>query len=171
MDNQQEIFPVVDESGQVIGSATRGECHSGSKLLHPVVHLHVFNSKGDIYLQKRPEWKDIQPGKWDTAVGGHIDYGETPEEALHREVREELGITKFCPEQLDMYVFESQRERELVYVNRTTYDGEICPSAAELDGGRFWTMQEIQEAMGKGILTPNFESEFKRCFGKKGLNR
>ncbi len=171
MDNQQEIFPVVDESGQVIGSATRGECHSGSKLLHPVVHLHVFNSKGDIYLQKRPEWKDIQPGKWDTAVGGHIDYGETPEEALHREVREELGITKFCPEQLDMYVFESQRERELVYVNRTTYDGEICPSAAELDGGRFWTMQEIHEAMGKGILTPNFESEFKRCFGKKGLNR
>ena len=171
MDNQQELFPIVDESGLVIGSATRGECHSGSKLLHPVVHLHVFNSKGDIYLQKRPEWKDIQPGKWDTAVGGHIDYGETPEEALHREVREELGITKFCPEQLDMYVFESQRERELVYVNRTTYDGEICPSAAELDGGRFWTMQEIHEAMGKGILTPNFESEFKRCFGKKGLNR
>ena len=167
MDNQQELFPIVDESGLVIGSATRGECHSGSKLLHPVVHLHVFNSKGDIYLQKRPEWKDIQPGKWDTAVGGHIDYGETPEEALHREVREELGITKFCPEQLDMYVFESQRERELVYVNRTTYDGEICPSAAELDGGRFWTMQEIHEAMGKGILTPNFESEFKRCFGKK----
>ncbi len=167
MDNQQELFPIVDESGLVIGSATRGECHSGSKLLHPVVHLHVFNSKGDIYLQKRPEWKDIQPGKWDTAVGGHIDYGETPEEALHREVREELGITKFCPEQLDMYVFESQRERELVYVNRTTYDGEICPSAAELDGGRFWTMQEIQEAMGKGILTPNFENEFKRCFGKK----
>lgn len=167
MDNQQELFPIVDESGQVIGSATRGDCHSGSKLLHPVVHLHVFNSKGDIYLQKRPEWKDIQPGKWDTAVGGHIDYGETPEEALHREVREELGITKFCPEQLDMYVFESQRERELVYVNRTTYDGEICPSAAELDGGRFWTMQEIYEAMGKGILTPNFESEFKRCFGKK----
>ena len=167
MDNQQELFPVVDESGLIIGSATRGECHSGSKLLHPVVHLHVFNSKGDIYLQKRPEWKDIQPGKWDTAVGGHIDYGETPEEALHREVREELGITKFCPEQLDMYVFESQRERELVYVNRTTYDGEICPSAAELDGGRFWTMQEIQEAMGKGILTPNFENEFKRCFGKK----
>ena len=167
MDNQQELFPIVDASGLVIGSATRGECHSGSKLLHPVVHLHVFNSKGDIYLQKRPEWKDIQPGKWDTAVGGHIDYGETPEEALHREVREELGITKFCPEQLDMYVFESQRERELVYVNRTTYDGEICPSAAELDGGRFWTMQEIQEAMGKGILTPNFENEFKRCFGKK----
>ena len=167
MDNQQELFPIVDENGQMTGSATRGECHSGSKLLHPVVHLHVFNSKGDIYLQRRPDWKDIQPGKWDTAVGGHIDYGETPEEALHREVREELGITDFIAEAIDKYVFESSRERELVYVHRTTYDGEIRPSADELDGGRFWTMTEIREAIGQGMLTPNFESEFRRCFGKE----
>ena len=167
MDNQQELFPIVDESGQVVGSATRGECHSGSKLLHPVVHLHVFNSKGDVYLQKRPDWKDIQPGKWDTAVGGHVDYGETPEEALIREVREELGITDFKPERVDKYAFESSRERELVYVHRTTYDGEIRPSTKELDGGRFWTMQEIREATGKGVLTPNFESEFWRCFEKE----
>jgi isopentenyldiphosphate isomerase len=164
LDNQQEIFPLVDEAGNVIGSATRGECHSGSMLLHPVVHLHVFNSNGDIYLQKRPEWKDIQPGKWDTAVGGHIDYGERVEDALRREVCEELGITDFEAAFVDRYVFESKRERELVYVNRTTYDGPVRPSAEELDGGRFWTMQEIKEAMGKEILTPNFESEFKRCF-------
>ena len=167
MDNQQELFPIVDESGQVVGSATRGECHSGSKLLHPVVHLHVFNSNGDVYLQKRPDWKDIQPGKWDTAVGGHIDYGESPEEALLREVREELGITDFKPERVDKYAFESSRERELVYVHRTTYDGEIRPSTKELDGGRFWKMQEIREAMGKDVLTPNFESEFRRCFEKE----
>ena len=167
MDNQEEIFPIVDEEGRVIGSATRGECHSGSHLLHPVVHLHVFNSQGDIYLQRRPEWKDIQPGKWDTAVGGHIDYGETPDDALRREVREELGITEFTPQFICKYVFESKRERELVYVHCTIYDGAIRPSAEELDGGRFWTMQEIRDAIGKGILTPTFESEFQKCFGKE----
>ena len=79
-------------------------------------------------------------------------------------MREELGITDFVSERIDKYVFESAREKELVYVNRTVYDGEIRPSAEELAGGRFWTMQEIAEAIGKGILTPNFESEFKRCF-------
>ena len=163
-DNSEERFPLVDETGQVIGSATRGECHNGSKLLHPVVHLHVFNSKGDVYLQKRPEWKDIQPGKWDTSVGGHLDYGETPEQALVREVREELGITDFQSERKGMYVFEGRRERELVYVNTTIYDGPIKPSAEELDGGRFWTIAEIREAMGQNLLTPNFESEFKRFF-------
>ena len=165
-DNRLEKFPLVDENGVVIGSATRGECHDGSKLLHPVVHLHVFNSKGELYLQKRPAWKDIQPGKWDTAVGGHIDYGETPEEALAREVREELGITAFVPERLGMYVFESQREKELVYVHRTVYDGPVCPSE-ELDGGRFWSVQEIRETIGKGVLTPNFESEFERFLAIK----
>ena len=163
-DNEEELFPIVDEEGTVIGKATRGLCHNGSRLLHAVVHLHVFNTQGDIYLQKRPEWKDIQPGKWDTAVGGHIDYGETPEAALRREVSEELGIKDFTPEFMGMYVFDSRRERELVYVNRTTYDGQVRPSADELDGGRFWTMQEIGEAMGKGVLTPNFESEFRKFF-------
>ena len=166
MDNYQEKFPIVDEEGRVTGSATRGECHNGSRLLHPVVHLHVFNSKGELYLQRRPAWKDIQPGKWDTAVGGHVDYGETPEEALRREVREELGITDFQTEFVDKYVFDSKRERELVYVNRTVYDGDIRPSAEELDGSRFWTIQEIREAMGTGVLTPNFESEFQRCFAE-----
>lgn len=148
----------------MIGKATRGECHNGSRLLHPVVHLHVFNSKGEVYLQKRPEWKDIQPGKWDTAVGGHIDYGEKPEEALYREVGEELGISDFEPVAMGMYVFEGLRERELVYVNKTTYDGAVNPSKEELDGGRFWSIEEIKEAIGKGVLTPNFESEFQRFF-------
>ena len=163
-DNNKERFPIVDEEGRVVGAATRGECHNGSKLLHPVVHLHVFNSRGAVYLQKRPEWTDIQPGKWDTSVGGHIDYGETPEQALVREVGEELGITDFVPERIGMYVFESRRERELVYVHRTTYDGPVRPSAEELDGGRFWSMDEIRAAIGQEILTPNFESEFQRFF-------
>ena len=160
-DNSEEMFPVVDEDGNILSAATRGECHSGSKLLHPVVHLHVFNSRGELYLQKRPEWKDIQPGKWDTAVGGHIDLGESVEMALKREVREELVIEDFNPELLTHYVFESSREKELVFAHKTVYDGEIHPSE-ELDGGRFWSIEEIKANMGKEVFTPNFESEFKR---------
>ena len=81
--------------------------------------------------------------------------------ALKREVKEEIGIvtdTQF----LMKYVFESARERELVFVHKAIYDGDIHPSD-ELDGGRFWTEQEILDAIGKGILTPNFEQEYMRC--------
>lgn len=160
-DNRSELFPVVDLSGRVVGRATRGECHSGSMLLHPVVHLHVFNSRGELYLQRRPLWKDIQPGRWDTAVGGHVDYGETVEEALRREVREELGIVDFEPEAVAVYPFRSEREYELVHVYRTVYDGAIRPSD-ELDSGRFWSPDEIREKLGKGVFTPNFEGELPR---------
>ena len=159
-DNENEMLPLVDEEGNIIGTATRGECHGGSKLLHPVVHLHVFNSRGELYLQRRPLWKDIQPGKWDTAVGGHIDIGENVAMALKREVKEEIGIetdTQF----LMKYVFESVRERELVFVHKAIYDDDIHPSD-ELDGGCFWTTEEINDAIGKDILTPNFEQEYHR---------
>lgn len=169
-DNSKEIFPVVDEDGLVIGSATRGECHSGSKLLHPVVHLHVFNSQGSLYLQRRPEWKDIQPGKWDTAVGGHIDYGEELETALRREAREELGISDFQPEFIKRYVFESAREKELVNAFRTVIDYEPRPSD-ELDGGRFWSREEILASIGRGIFTPNFEQEYMMLFGDGKWNQ
>ena len=160
-DNNSEIFPIVDINGKIIGSATRGECHNGSKRLHPVVHLHLLDSNGKLYLQQRPLWKEIQPGKWDTAVGGHIDYGEEVETALFREVREEIGIEYFEPRFLTRYLFESEREKELVYVYSAVYDGEVRPSD-ELDGGKFWNIEEIDDAMGKSILTPNFELEFNK---------
>lgn len=161
-DNSEEMFPLVDELGNITGAASRGECHNGSKLLHPVVHLHVFNDKGELFLQKRPAWKDIQPDKWDTAVGGHIDLGENAEQALKREVSEELGITEYEPQFVTSYVFESKVEKELVFVYKTIYNGEITPSKEELAGGRFWGIQEIKENIGKEVFTPNFEGEIKR---------
>ena len=161
---KEEWFPLVNEMGETIGKATRKECHSGSKQLHPVIHLHIFNDAGELYLQKRSITKDIQPGKWDTAVGGHIDYGETVEEALRREVREELGITAFTPQFITRYVFESAIEKELVNTFRTIYIGEIKPDTEELDGGRFWSLEEIKSNLGQNVFTPNFEQEFKRLF-------
>ncbi|MCR4769514.1 MAG: NUDIX domain-containing protein [Bacteroidaceae bacterium] len=159
-DNDDELLPRVDNNGKVIGVVKRGEAHCGTRILHPVVHLHLFNSKGELYLQLRPEWKPIQPNKWDTACGGHIEYGEEVEEALKREVSEELGLTSFLPKSITKYVFEGKIDKEFVHVFMAVYDGEVKPSATELAGGRFFSKQEIQEKLGTGFFTPNFEEEY-----------
>src|ERR1035437_3979581 len=143
-----EYFPLVTDEGQVIGKASRTECHSGSFFLHPVVHLHVFNSDGDLYLQKRAMDKDIQPGKWDTSVGGHIDYGEEILKALRREVGEELGIVDFNPIFILRYKFVSDKEAELVNSYYTVYNGEIKPDPIEISEGKFWKTNEIEAQIG-----------------------
>ncbi|MBQ7518166.1 MAG: NUDIX domain-containing protein [Bacteroidales bacterium] len=158
---KQEWLPVIQDDGQVIAMATREYCHSGSGVLHPVVHLHVLDRLGRIYLQKRSMNKKCQPGKWDTAVGGHIDYGETVQEALMRETQEELGFNRFNPIAIKNYVFEFGSDREMVFVFAAVGNAfPIRPNPEEIEEGRFWTPEEIDEAMGKGILTPNFEGEF-----------
>jgi isopentenyldiphosphate isomerase len=155
-----ELFPLVDEQGNVIGKATRSECHSGTFWLHPVVHLHVLNSAGQLFLQKRAMNKDTQPGKWDTSVGGHVSYGETIEQALQREVFEEIGISIYKPMAVQRYVWLSTVEKELVNTFYTIYDGAFEIDHEEIDTARFWTIDEIQQQIGQGLFTPNFEYDF-----------
>ena len=169
-DNQNELLPIVDAEGKVVGKATRGQCHNGrSMLLHPVVHLHVFDKKGRVLLQHRPAWKTIQPNKWDTAVGGHVDYGETIEQALLREVGEEIGLKDFMPRSLCQYVHESEVERELVYVFSTRTDQQPQMSD-EVDKLHFFTSFELDEKMGKNYFTPNFEAEWNMLINQNLLH-
>ena len=158
----QEYFPIVNEAGEVLDKATRQACHDGSHLLHPVVHLHVFSPEGALYLQRRAMHKDLLPGYWDTAVGGHVSYGETIVEALHREVEEEIGIEHYTPVHIETYRYDSDRESEMVHVYRTTYPGPFHWNDGEVMDGRFWTIDELRQAMGKNILTPNLEMELVR---------
>ena len=155
-----EWFPIVEPSGLVTGRATRSYCHSGAKPLHPVIHIHIIDRFSRIYLQKRSMNKDIQPGKWDTAVGGHISYGEGVLEAVYREASEELGFTEFNPIQIETYQFESEIEKELVNVFAVVGTYELHPDLDEVDEGRWWELADIDANLGKGVFTPNFESEF-----------
>ncbi|MEW6608018.1 MAG: NUDIX domain-containing protein [bacterium] len=157
-----EYFEVVDKNGNIIGKASRQECHSNPELLHRVSHILVFNSKKELYLQKRSIHKDIQPGKWDTSVGGHLNPGEIHEHAAYRELAEELGITGVTLIYLYDYIWRSERETELVRTFKVVYDGKIVFQREEIEEGRFFSLEEIQSAIQGNTFTPNFIEEFNR---------
>lgn len=156
----EEWFPLVDPEGRVIGQASRSECHSGPGKLHPVIHLHVINNRGELLLQLRSTTKDLLPGKWDTAVGGHIGIGESVEQGLKRETMEEIGMIDFKPALLQRYIWETKRESELVFSFICNHDGPFKADPVELDDLRFWSLKEIEANIGKSVFTPVFENEY-----------
>jgi len=156
-----EVFDVVDELDRVVGRATREQVHGNPALIHRVAHVLVLNSGGSIYLQRRSPDKDVQPDKWDTSVGGHVDAGEAYEHAARREMREELGITDAGLEPLYRYLHSNEYESEMVATFRTLWDGAIRVDPAEITEGRFWTVAEIRSTP-PALFTPNFLDELER---------
>ncbi|MBN2354143.1 MAG: NUDIX domain-containing protein [Spirochaetales bacterium] len=160
-----EYLPLVDKDGNVIGKAKRSECHGNPSLVHPVVHLHVFGSDGRLLLQRRSASKDLLPGMWDTAVGGHVALGEDAPRALVREAREELGIRAENARFLYNYFWRTGVESEFVSAFLLENDGPFRIDPDEVAETRFFSKPEIIGSLAKGIFTPNFEEEFRRLTG------
>jgi isopentenyldiphosphate isomerase len=156
-----ERFVLVDQDDRELGSVTREQVHGDPRLIHRVAHVLVWNSREELYLQFRSATKMVQPSRWDTSVGGHVDYGETYEQAAAREMREELGITGVPLRFLYRYLHRNDFESEYVATFECTFDGEIVPNPEEIDHGRFWSLEKIQQN-DRGVFTPNFLDELDR---------
>jgi isopentenyldiphosphate isomerase len=154
-----ELIEVVTEKGDIIKVVPRSEIHGDPSLLHKVVHVLVFNSRDELILQKRSMSKEVAPGKWDTSVGGHVNAGEALEDAVLREMEEELCIKGDVPEYLYSYIHSNPFETELVYTYKCVYDGEIICQQEEIDEVRPWSMDEIKQNIGSGTMSDNFEHE------------
>ncbi len=162
-----EFLEIVDPQGNPTGLARRSRLHGDPALLHRVVHVLVFNGKGDLLLQKRSRRKDVAPGKWDTSVGGHVNPGEDVLAASKREMKEELGIVDVELKFLYKHLFSNEVESELVYTFVCRYDGQFTPNKEEMDEAAFWNLDRIRLHLGKGIFSRHFEDEV-RTFLEKG---
>ena len=163
-----EMFQLVDRRGHPAGSAAREECHGNPRLIHLVVHCHVFDPRGRLLLQKRSMAKDTNPGRWDTSVGGHVMAGEPVRDALLREAREELGIDAASARPLYGYLREGSFESEYAQCFWLETPEVPRPDPAEIDEVRFYTLEEIRALLGTRVLTPMFEEEWPRLLSARG---
>jgi len=158
----EEWLPIVDNDGKIIGAKPRSLCHGKKeKPLHPVVHLHVLRNN-KLYLQKRKLDKKIQPGKWDSSVGGHVNANESIEYSLQRESMEELELELSSAKLIDKYIWESDVEKELIFTFVTNTNQAIKINPEEIDEGKYWSKKEIEKNLDKDIFTPKFILEYNR---------
>jgi isopentenyldiphosphate isomerase len=158
-ETEDELLEVIDADGRVLELRPRREMHGNPELRHRAVHVVVRNRKGEVFLQKRSLRKRIQPGKWDTAVGGHVDPGESYEQAATRELQEELGVggTDLTP--LLTYVWQTEVETEHVKTFALVCEGPFLLHPEEIDEGRFFTRAELARLVASGGCTPNLVHE------------
>ncbi len=144
MSVSHELLDVVDHNDNVIGVKTRGEIHARG-LMHRAVHILVFNSSGQLFLQKRSMQKDEQPGKWDTSAAGHVDSGEDYLACACREIGEELGIAVDKPPEL-LFKLPASRltGNEHCCVYRYFHDGPLELNRDEIDEGE-WVTPEVMD--------------------------
>jgi len=158
-DPQDEMFDVVDQSGQVIGQATRRECHSNPDLCHRAVYVLIMDSRHHLFLQKRSPTKDTYPNRWTVSVSGHLNQGENYQTAALREIQEELGVTISDLEALATWRIKTDREQEVIAFFLARHNGPFEFEKSEISDGKFFSLADILAAQQEEDfqLTPVLE--------------
>ena len=140
---KEEIFDVVNERDEVIGRQSRSEVHRLG-LMHRAVHVLVFNTAGQVFLQKRSHKKDRQPGLWDSSSSGHLASGEDYDACALRELREEIGLQlKAAPRRLFKLAASAQTDQEHVWVYRCEAEGPFRLDPDEIEHGGWFAPDEV----------------------------
>jgi isopentenyl-diphosphate delta-isomerase type 1 len=148
-DNQEEMFIVVDRKDNVIGYRSRYDCHHDKKLIHRSVGALIFNDQGELLMQKRSLTKDTDPGHWDISTAGHVRKGNSYDETIRREIKEELGIeTSF--KQIQKRIFEMSTETEMGVLYQAKFNGKFHPNKIEVDRVKFFRIHDLRQKIISG---------------------
>ena len=125
-----EVLDLVDENDTVIGHANRRDIHRLG-LRHRAVHILVFDMDDHLLLQKRALHKDINPGLWDTSAAGHVEMGESYDDAARRELLEELDIQSPI-NAIGQLQAEAETGWEFIKIYRCHHPGQVNPDPNEI---------------------------------------
>lgn len=149
-DDQNELFTLVDEKDNELGTITRSEAHNGTRKIHRSTAILVYNSKGELFMHQRSLTKDVAPGYWTISAGGHVTYGATYVKTARREIFEELGILVQLTFFRKILVY-SENETEIDSVFKAIHDGPFKLNQNEIADGRFFSLNEIEKQIMSGV--------------------
>ena len=149
-----EIVVIVNEHNHVVGAAPRREMRA-KRLPHRSTYILVFNSLGELYVQKRTLIKDVFPGYFDVAAGGVVLAGETYEQGAERELEEEMGIRGIPLHRLFDFYFEDDHTRLWGCAFSCVYDGMVVLQEEEVESGAFVPVSDLLRRAETEPFTPD----------------
>lgn len=166
MQMQDEMVVIVDDSNRIAGAEPRSKMRA-LRLPHRATYILVFNSQGDLFVQKRTQTKDVFPGYFDVVTGGVVQEGETYEESACRELEEELGIRGVALKDLFEFSYEDEISRVWGRAYECIYDGKIILQEEEVESGSFHKISEILRVCEHELFTPDGVYVLKRYLDTK----
>lgn len=164
MGSGDELVIVVDKDDKETGVVPRREMRAG-RLRHRATYILVFNSKGELFVQKRTQTKDVFPGYYDVAAGGVVLAGESYEEGAVRELEEELGVKETPLTSLFDFYYEDEHIRLWGRSFSCVYDGELLLQEEEVESGEFMNVDEVFGLAEKEPFTPDCLYVLRRYLG------
>jgi len=160
-----EIVVVVDEHNYVVGAVPRREMRA-KNLPHRSTYILVFNSYGQLYVQKRTETKDVFPGYYDPVSGGVVLAGESYEQGAVRELAEEMGIHDVPLTWLFNFYFENEHTRVWGGTFSCVYEGPLMLQEEEVESVTPMTIEDILHRAETEPFTPDGLYVVRRYRGK-----
>ena len=138
----------VDKDDNVIGAGPQQEAFEKG-IIHRVIRIYLYNSRGEVLLQKRADHLRTNPGKWNESVAGHVDEGETYRQAADREMQEELGIEGVDLTELKKIYLEEKvnKKKRFTTLYKGTFNGEAHPNPDEVSQVRWVSPESLHVEM------------------------
>lgn len=174
--SKQEIIDVLNEDGEVVDTISRELAERDNHITENVL-IFVFNSRGRVWVQLRPQTKNHYPGKWDISACGGVLSGETNEQAAHRETLEEMGIDvelHHVESFLNVFPGDSGEERKRLSHLYIGISDEQPQANNEVDEFKKWEPNELRADVKAhpDAYVPSFIVELDKAIkGFKGMRK
>jgi isopentenyldiphosphate isomerase len=153
----EELVDVVDADDRVVATVPRSVMRR-ERLLHRCVFVAVVHPDGRLLVHRRSESKDIWPGWWDLAVGGVVLAGESWDDAVYREVAEEIGVTDVAPEHLGGGLYEDDDVALIGRCYRIVHGGPFTFADGEVVRSEWVDLADLPRVLGERRFLPDSQA-------------